>query len=636
MDRHEDIVAAEHDFYYPPPEVVEQAYIKDYDAVYNEALADLEGFWAKRAQELDWFEPWEKVLDESNAPFYKWFVGAKTNIVHNALDRHIKTWRKNKIALIWGGEKGDQRSYSYYRLWQEVNKFANVLRSLGVNKGDTVTIYMGRIPELPIAMLATAKIGAVHSVVYGGFSEQALADRIHDAQSRVLVTADGAWLRGKTVNLKDIADEAIHRSPVVEHVVVVKRTEQEVSMEQGRDYWYHDLMRLPIASRQFETEVMDAEDPLFILYTSGTTGTPKGVLHTHGGYQVYTSTTLKWVFDLKDDDRWWCAADPGWITGHSYIVYAPLILGVTSFMYEGAPNYPYPDRWWKMIEKYGISVFYTAPTAIRGLMRFGDAWPGRHDLSSLRLLGSVGEPINPEAWRWYYRVIGQERCPIMDTWWQTETGGFMITPLPTVPLKPGSATKPFPGIVADIVDEEADPVKPNEDGYLVIKRPWPGMARTVYGDPDRYVRQYWERYKEQGYYLTGDSARKDEDGYYWIIGRIDDVIKVSGYRLGTAEIESALVSHQAVAESACIGIPDQLKGNVIWSYCILRQGYEPSDKLVDELKKHVRTETGPITVPAKIFFVDSLPKTRSGKIMRRVLKARALGQDEGDTSTLAS
>ena len=634
MDREADIIAAEHEVYYPSAEIVAQSYVPDYGEVYARAAADPQAFWAERAAELSWYEPWTQVLDEFNAPFYKWFAGGKTNIALNALDRHITTWRKNKLALIWEGEPGDKVTFSYFRLWQEVNRFANVLRSMGVRKGDRVTIYMGRIPELPIAMLACAKLGAVHSVVYGGFSEQALADRIEDAQSRVLITADGAWLRGKTVDLKTMADEAIHRSPVVEHVIVVKRTGQEVAMEAGRDYWYHDLMALPIASTKCETEVMDAEDPLFILYTSGTTGKPKGLLHTHGGYQVFTSTTLKWVFDIKEEDRWWCAADPGWITGHSYIVYAPLILGATSFIYEGAPNHPYPNRWWKMIEHYGISILYTAPTAIRGLMRFGDAWPQRHDLSSLRLLGSVGEPINPEAWRWYHKIIGKELCPIMDTWWQTETGGFMITPVPSMPLKPGSATRPFPGIEADIVDEDGHSVGINEDGYLVIKRPWPGMARTVYGDPQRYVSQYWERFKEQGYYLTGDSARMDEDGYVWVIGRIDDVIKVSGYRLGTAEIESALVSHPAVAEAAAIGIPDELRGNVIWAYCILRTGYEATDRLVDELKEHVRHETGPIAVPAKIEFVDSLPKTRSGKIMRRVLKARAQGKDVGDISTL--
>jgi acetyl-CoA synthetase len=634
MDRTADILAAEHEVYHPSPEVVARTRVKNYDELYARALQDPQGFWAEQASRLEWYRPWDQVLDESNPPFYQWFVGGQTNIVLNALDRHVKTWRKNKLALIWEGEAGEKVTLSYLGLNREVNKFANVLRSMGVRKGDRVTIYMGRIPELPIAMLACAKIGAVHSVVYGGFSEQALADRIEDAQSRVLVTSDGAWLRGKTVDLKKMADEAIHRSPVVEHVIVVKRTGQEVVMEAGRDYWYHDLMALPIASNSSATEVMDAEDPLFILYTSGTTGKPKGLLHTHGGYSVFISTTLDWAFDLKEEDRWWCAADPGWITGHSYIVYAPLILGATSFMYEGAPNHPYPNRWWKMIEHYGITILYTAPTAIRGLMRFGDAWPARHDLSSLRILGSVGEPINPEAWRWYHSIIGKGQCPIIDTWWQTETGGFMITPLPTTPLKPGSGTFGFPGIEAEIVDEEGDPVGVNEDGYLVIKRPWPGMARTVYGDPARFVSQYWERFKERGYYLTGDSARKDEDGYFWIIGRIDDVIKVSGYRLGTAEVESALVSHPAVAEAAVIGMPDEVRGNVIWAYCILRSGFEGGDRLVDELKDHVRHETGPIAMPSKIEFVDNLPKTRSGKIMRRVLKARALGKDAGDISTL--
>lgn len=635
-DRESEIIAAESEMYPPSDEVVANANVPNYLELRKEALKDVEAYWDARAKEfIDWFEPYEKVLDDSGAPFFKWFVGGKTNIAHNALDRHAKTWRKNKLAIIWEGEDGSLRTFSYFRLWQEVNKFANVLSSMGVQKGDTVTIYMGRVPELPIAMLATAKVGAIHSVVYGGFSEQALADRIADAQSKVLITCDGAWLRGKTINLKDIADEAIRRSPVVQNVIVFKRTGQEVHMEAGRDFWWHELMSLPVASTKFDTVQMDAEDPLFILYTSGTTGKPKGVLHTCGGYQVYIATTLKYAFDVKDEDRWWCAADPGWITGHSYIVYAPLILGLTSFIYEGAPNYPYPDRWWKMAEKYGISILYTAPTAIRGLMRFGEAWVNRHNLDSLRLLGTVGEPINPEAWRWYYRVVGKERCPIIDTWWQTETGGFMITPTPVVPLKPGSATLPFTGIDADVVRENGESCDANEDGYLVIKKPWPGMARTVWGDPDRYVDQYWKEFAAQGWYFTGDSARRDKDGYFWIIGRMDDVIKVSGYRLGTAEVESALVSHPDVAEAACIGVPDELKGNVIHAFCILNAGKVGDDALVDELKKHVRTEVGPIAVPAVIEFVDSLPKTRSGKIMRRLLKAKVMGKPLGDTSTLA-
>ena len=621
--------------YYPPEEVVARAHVQDWEKLLEEAAADPVAFWEARAKELvDWFEPWERAFDDSNAPFYKWFIGAKTNIVHNALDRHITTWRRNKLAYIWEGEDGTRRTMSYYRLWREVNRFAAILKSMGVEKGDRVTIYMGRLPELPIAMLATAKIGAIHSVVYGGFSVEALAERIEDAQSRVLITADGGFMRGKIVPLKEIADEAVRRSPVVEHMVVVRRTGHEVNMEVGRDYWYHELCQLPVANGTVETEVMDAEDPLFILYTSGTTGKPKGVLHTHGGYQVGIATTLKYAFDLKDEDRWWCAADPGWITGHSYIVYGPLILGATSFIYEGAPNYPYPDRWWRMIEEYGITILYTAPTAIRGLMRFGNAWVNRHDLSSLRLLGTVGEPINPEAWRWYYEVVGKERCPIIDTWWQTETGHFMITPLPVTPLKPGSATKPFPGILAEVVDEEGNPVEPGVEGNLVIKHAWPGMLRTIYGDPERYKEQYWSKYAKQGYYLTGDSARKDKDGYFWIIGRVDDVIKVAGYRLGTAEIESALVSHPAVSEAAAIGVPDELKGNVIHTFVILREGFTPSPGLEEELKQHVRHEMGPIAVPAKINFVESLPKTRSGKIMRRVLKARTLGLPEGDLSTL--
>ncbi len=620
--------------YQPSPELVEAANVKEYEALYQRSIEDRAGFWAEQAGELDWYQKWDQVLDDSEAPFYKWFVGGKINIVHNAIDRHLKTWRRNKLALIWEGEPGDVRTFSYHALNREVCKFANVLRSMGVRKGDIVTIYMPQIPELAIAMLACAKIGAGHSVVYGGFSVEALAERIEDAESRVLVTADGGWRRGKPTDLKGIANEAMRRSPTIEVCITIKRTGQDVYMENDRDFWYHDLMTLPIAGQRCQTEEMDAEDMLFILYTSGTTGRPKGVLHTHGGYSLYTSTTHRMVFDIKEEDRWWCAADPGWITGHSYIVYGPLINGSTVMMYEGAPNHPYPNRWWQMIEKYGITILYTSPTAIRGLMRFGEAWPNRHDLSSLRLLGSVGEPINPEAWRWYHRVIGKERCPIMDTWWQTETGGFMITPLPITPLKPGSATKPFFGNEIAVVDEDGNPAPPGEEGMLVLKAPWPGMARTIYKDPDRYVEVYWKEFEKQGWYKAGDSARIDEDGYVWIIGRIDDVIKVSGYRLGTAEIESALVSHHDVSEAAAIALPHELKGNAIHTYVILRAGVEGSKELEQELQDHVSHEMGPIARPESITFVNSLPKTRSGKIMRRVLKARALGEPEGDLSTL--
>jgi len=629
------------DVYTPDPAIVENSNVmayarskgfSSYEELYQWSLEHTEEFWSDMANELEWFEPWQQVLDDSNKPFFKWFVGAKTNIVHNAIDRHLKTWRKNKLALIWEAEDGAQRTFSYFALNREVSKLANVLKSMGVKKGDIVTIYLPRIPELMFAMLACAKIGAAHSVVYGGFSEAALADRLADAKSKVLITADGGYMRGKIVELKKIADEALSRTPTVQTCLVVKRTGHQVNMEQGRDLWLHDLENLPIANAPCPTEPMDAEDMLYILYTSGTTGKPKGVVHTHGGYMVGTYTTLKFVFDIKEEDRYWCAADPGWVTGHSYIVYSPLIAGATSYMYEGAPNYPYPDRWWSIVAKAGITILYTAPTAIRGLMRFGEAWPERHDKTSLRLLGSVGEPINPEAWKWFHSVIGGERCPIMDTWWQTETGHFMITPTPAVPLKPGSATRPFLGIEADVVHEDGTSCGPNEDGLLVLKRPWPGMMRTILNDPQRFVDTYWT--KVPGNYAAGDSARKDEDGYIWVIGRLDDVIKVSGYRLGTAEVESALVSHPAVAEAAAIGLPHEVKGNAIHAFVILRAGHEGSHDLEEKLRAHVGHELGPIARPDKISFVPSLPKTRSGKIMRRVLKARAQGLPEGDVSTL--
>ena len=620
------------DIYYPAQEVIDNAHIKDWDELNRIASENYEGFWEERANELQWFKKWDRVLNDDDKPFFKWFEGGKTNIAYNCLDTHVKTYRKNKLALVWEGESGENKVFSYFALRREVRRFSNVLKSLGVKKGDRVTIYMGRVPEIVVAMLSCASIGAIHSVVYGGFSVEALNERLDDSHSKVLIVADGAYQRGKIIPLKEIADEALKRAASVEHVLVVKRTGQPVNMEIGRDMWLHELLNLPIANQPFEMEELDAEDPLFILYTSGTTGKPKAILHTHGGYMVGTYTTMKYVFDIKDEDRFWCTADPGWVTGHSYLVYGPLLNGATIFMYEGAPNFPYPNRWWSLIERWGINIFYTAPTALRGLMRFGDAWVNRHDLSSLRLLGSVGEPINPEAWKWFHKVIGKEKCPIMDTWWQTETGMFMITPMPSVPLKPGSGTRPFPGIIMDILDEEGNPVKPNEEGFLVIKNPWPAMVRTIFNDPNRLVEQYWTKYP--GYYMTGDSARRDEDGYIWVIGRVDDVIKVSGYRLGTAEIESALVSHPAVAEAAAIGMPHEVKGNTIYAYVMLKQGKEKTDKLIEELRQHVSHEVGPIAKPEKIEFMDSLPKTRSGKIMRRVLKAKELGIDPGNLSTL--
>jgi acetyl-CoA synthetase len=621
-------------FVFPSGSIVENANVTEYEKAYRYSIEHREEFWSEQAEQLHWFKKWDKVLDDSNPPYFKWFTGGKTNIVYNALDRHQFTATRNKLALIWEGEPGDLRTFSYHALNREVCQFANVLKSMGVKKGDVVTIYMPQIPEQIFAMLACAKIGAAHSVVYGGFSHEALADRINDANSRVVITADGGYRRGKIVELKSIVNKAMELSPTMEICITVKRTGQDVYMENDRDYWYHDLKGLPIAGNKCDTEPMDSDEMLFLLYTSGSTGKPKALMHTHGGYSVYVATTIKMVFDLKPEDRYWCAADPGWVTGHSYIVYGPLMNGATIMLYEGAPNHPYPDRWWKMVEKYGINILYTSPTAIRGLMRFGESWPKRNDISTLRLLGSVGEPINPEAWKWYYKYIGQERCPIMDTWWQTETGGFVICPLPITPLKPGSATKPFFGNEIGIVDDEGREVKAGEEGNLVIKSPWPGMTAGVYRDPGRFVETYWKKYATQGWYLTGDSAKRDEDGYYWIIGRVDDVIKVSGYRLGTAEIESIMLSHPAVAEAAAVAIPHDLKGNSIHIFVILKKGFDGSRDLEHEMVQHIVDHLGAIARPEAVKVVDSLPKTRSGKIMRRVLKARLLGLPEGDLSSL--
>ena len=623
----------EGDVVYPDPSIAAGSHVPNPDALRAEALADPDKFWADRADELEWFAPWEEVVDRSNAPFYKWFTGAKVNIVHNCLDRHLSGPNKNKLALIWLSEDGNERrTFSYFSMNRRVNQMANILKAMGVVKGDRVTIYLPRVPEVFFAMLACAKIGAIHSVIFAGFSADALTDRIDDSKSKLVITADGSWINGSVFPLKEIVDKAVKFSPTVENVIVVKRTGSAVTMDPLRDHWYHDLLLLPIAKGSCETEELDAEHPLYILYTSGSTGKPKAILHTHGGYMVGTYATLKYSFDMRPEDRWWCTADPGWVTGHSYLVYGPLLTGATTFMFEGGPTYPYPSRWWQLIEYYGITQFYTAPTAIRSLMRFGEAWPNRYDLSSLRLLGSVGEPINPEAWRWFHRVIGKERCPVIDTWWQTETGMFQITQVPGEPQKPGSGGKPFFGQDAAILNEAGEEVPDGDEGFLVLKNPWPAMFRTLYGDDERYVNTYWTKYP--GLYLAGDAARKDADGYLWIIGRTDDVINVSGHRLGTAEVESALVSHPDVTEAAVVGLPHEVKGQAIHAFVTLRVGVQGSQELGEELRRHVAAHLSPIAKPDTIDFPDKLPKTRSGKIMRRVLKARALGQDEGDLSTL--
>jgi acetyl-CoA synthetase len=615
----------------PAAEFREKANLTD-AGIYERATASPESFWEEWARELDWFEPWDRVL-EWTPPRAKWFEGGKLNVAHNCLDRHLTGPRRNKAALVWEGEPGDTRTYTYWDLHREVGRFSNVLKGLGVARGDRVAVYLPMIPEAVIAMLACARIGAIHSVVFGGFSADSLRDRILDADAKVLITADGGYRRGSVVPLKDTADRALKETPGIEHVVVVRRRliaqESQVHMKMGRDHWYHDLMQ--DASPECAAESMDAEDVLYILYTSGTTGKPKGVVHTTGGYLTHVYATTKLVFDLKEDDMYWCTADVGWVTGHSYIVYGPLANGATVFMYEGAPDWPDRGRFWKLVQKYGVTVFYTAPTAIRAFMRWGTDWPRGHDLSTLRLLGSVGEPINPEAWMWYKEHIGRGECPIVDTWWQTETGGIMITPLPGITAtKPGSATVPFPGISADLLNEEGHSVPA---GYLAITRPWPGMLRTIWGDDERFRQTYWSKWPE--IYFPGDGAKRDDDGYFWILGRVDDVLNVAGHRIGTMEVESALVDHTSVAEAAVVGRSDELKGQAIAAFVTLKDGVKPTQVLKDELRDHVADKIGGIARPDAIHFTAELPKTRSGKIMRRLLKDIAEGRAIGDTTTLA-
>jgi acetyl-CoA synthetase len=602
-------------------------------AIYERAGKDLEGFWAEESKRLDWIEPWKKVL-EWNAPWAKWFVGGKLNVTANCVDRHAASDRRNKAALIWEGEPGDSRVLTFGMLQREVNRFANGLKSLGVKKGDRVAIYMGMIPELAIAMLACAKIGAPHSVVFGGFSSESLRERINDAKAKILVTADGAWRRGGVVPLKANADDALADAPSIEKVVVVERvgTAAQATLHAKRDMTWNELVA--DASDKCDAEPMDAEDMLYILYTSGTTGKPKGVVHTTAGYLTGVAATHHYIFDIKENDVYWCTADIGWVTGHSYIVYGPLANGCTSLMYEGSPDFPDRGRFWAIVAKYGVNIFYTAPTAIRTFMRWGNEWPAHYDLSSLRLIGTVGEPINPEAWVWYHEHIGHERCPIVDTWWQTETGMILITPLPgLIPTKPGSATRPFPGVEANVMDEKGRKVGPGAGGYLVLDKPWPAMFRTIYGDPDRYVAQYWSRYR--GRYFTGDGAKQDEDGYFWLLGRVDDVMNVAGHRISTYEVESALVDHESVAEAAVIGKAHPVKGQAIAAFVTLKEGALLTEKLKDELREHVADKIGAIARPDDIFFASELPKTRSAKIMRRLLRDIAEGRVLGDTTTLA-
>ncbi|MGZ7043358.1 MAG: acetate--CoA ligase [Methanobacterium sp.] len=633
-----DVLLHEKRIFKPNKTIVENAIVKNWEEEIEKGK-DFEKYWAEKAEQFEWFKKPEKILDDSNKPFYKWYTGGKINMAYNAVDRWIHTEKRNQIAILYVNERGEEKKITYYELYRQMNKLANALKSLGVKKGDKVSMYLPMCPELIIAMLACTRIGAIHSIVYSGLSVGALVERIEDADSKIVITADGTFRRGKIIDLKSIVDEACIQCPSVETLIVVENTGNPIEISligdtseiSGKTLTYNSLLEGEPA--ECEPEMLDAEDPLFILYTSGSTGKPKGVLHTTAGYMVGVATTTKNVFDIHEHDLYWCTADIGWITGHSYIAYGPLLLGTTTLMYEGAPDYPDPGAWWNVVEKYGVTKFYTAPTAIRHLMRFGKKYPNKYDLSSLKILGSVGEPINPEAWMWFHEIIGKGEIPIMDTWWQTETGMHLISPLPVTPLKPGSATRALPGIEADVVDDEGNSVPLGKGGLLVIKTPWPSMLRTLYKDPERYLKTYWE-VVPGGVYTAGDIARKDEDGYFWIQGRSDDVLKIAGHRIGTSEVESAFVSHPSVVEAAVIGKSDPIKGEVIKAFLILQQGTKLNGKLIEELKKHVRHELGPVAVMGEITQVDALPKTRSGKIMRRILRAQEEGEDLGDTSTL--